>query len=71
MPFVGAFILLELAMLLLLSTIQDLLNGKVKMQRYGARATYNRTNVTYWLYIISCVVLVAICAWKASTVLLR
>jgi hypothetical protein len=70
-PFVAAFILMEFAVLLLLSTIQDLLNGKVKMERYGARSTYKRSNITYWFYVVTCLALAALCVWKASTVFLR
>jgi hypothetical protein len=66
-----AFLALEIAALISLFAIQDLLRGKMKMERFGHRATYDRTNITYWANVIASLGLSAYLVWRGLTVLLR
>ena len=61
--FVLSIIRIELAVLFTVFAVQDLISGKVKMERYGARATYNRGHFIYWVYLISCFGLVGYFIW--------
>jgi p-aminobenzoyl-glutamate transporter AbgT len=67
-PFVRAVVFFGIALLILLGTIQDLMTGTVKMERYGVRVELKRPTVSYWLYIVIAVAFVAFCAFEASMV---
>lgn len=60
----------EVAAFVFLSTIQDLRVGNIKIEGYGIRLSYDRTTVSYWVYIVIVIVIAfaAFCAFQASTV---
>jgi len=58
----------EVAAFVFLSTIQDLRVGNIKIEGYGIRLSYDRTTVSYWVYIVIVIAFAAFCAFQASTV---